>query len=42
MPQPFRQRYTCEDPTVMQAVTPQLLAHRDFVYHEYLELPVDL
>jgi glutathione S-transferase len=42
MPQAFRQRYTCEDPTVMQAVTPQLLAHRDFVYHEYLELPVDL
>jgi glutathione S-transferase len=38
----FRRMYTCEDPAVMEAATPQLLAHRDFVYHEYLELPVDL
>jgi hypothetical protein len=26
----------------MAAVTPQLLAHRDFVYHEYLEQPLDM
>jgi glutathione S-transferase len=42
MPSEFRRRYTCEDPVVRAATTPQLLAHRDFIYHEYLELPVDL
>jgi len=38
----FRRMYTCTDPLVKEAATPQLLAHRDFIYHEYLELPVDL
>jgi glutathione S-transferase len=38
----FRRMYTCTDGTVMAAASPQLLAHRDFVYHEFLELPVDL
>jgi len=38
----FRRMYQCEDPLVRAALTPQLLAHRDFIYHEYLELPVDL
>jgi glutathione S-transferase len=42
MPSEFRRRYICEDPIVRAATTPQLLAHRDFIYHEYLELPVDL
>jgi glutathione S-transferase len=42
MPPEFRRRYICEDPLVRAATTPQLLAHRDFIYHEYLELPVDL
>jgi glutathione S-transferase len=42
MPQGFRKMYTCDDPTVMSAVTPTLLEHRDFIYREYLELPVDL
>jgi hypothetical protein len=42
MPPEFRRRYICEDPVVRAATTPQLLAHRDFIYHEYLELPVDL
>jgi hypothetical protein len=42
IPPDFRKRYMCEDPTVRGATTPQLLAHRDFIYHEYLELPVDL
>ena len=42
MPHGFRRLYTCTDPVVMQATTPQLIAHRDFIYHEYLELPVDL
>ena len=42
MPPEFRRRYVCEDLTVRAATTPQLLAHRDFIYHECLELPVDL
>jgi hypothetical protein len=42
MPPDFRRRYVCQDPIVRAATTPQLLAHRDFIYHEYLELPVDL
>ena len=42
MPSEFRRRYICEDPVVRAAITPQLLTHRDFIYHEYLELPVDL
>jgi len=42
MPQGYRRMYTCSDAVVMQAMTPQLLAHRDFIYHDYLELPIDL
>ena len=42
MSQGFRRAYTCDDTTVRAAVTPQLMAHRDFIYQEYLELPVDL
>jgi glutathione S-transferase len=42
MPQTYRRLYTCTDKAVMEAVAPQLLAHRDFIYHEYLQLPVDL
>ncbi len=42
MPQAFRTMYTNTDPVVQAAVTPLLLEHRDFVYHEYLELPIDL
>jgi hypothetical protein len=42
MPQTYRRLYTCTDKAVMDAATPQLLAHRDFIYHEYLQLPVDL
>ena len=42
IPDGFRRMYTCTHPTVMAAMSPHLLAHRDFIYHEYLELPVDL
>ena len=42
MPPEFRRRYICEDPVVRAAITQHLLAHRDFIYHAYLELPVDL
>jgi glutathione S-transferase len=42
MPHGFRKMYTCGDPTVMHAATPELFDHRDRIYREYLELPVDL
>jgi hypothetical protein len=38
----FRRMYTNTDPVVHAAVTPLLLEHHDFIYHEYLELPIDL
>ena len=31
-----------ENPLIKAATDPTLLAHRDFVYRNYLELPVDL
>jgi glutathione S-transferase len=34
--------YTNTDATVQAAVNPLLIEHRDFIYNEYLELPVDL
>jgi len=37
----FRQAYTNQDPAIAAAVSPLLYEHRDFIYHEYLELPVD-
>jgi len=37
-----RAAYAVRDPTVLAAVDPELLAHRDFVYREHLELPVEL
>ncbi|MGH8011423.1 MAG: hypothetical protein ACREQ4_02840 [Candidatus Binataceae bacterium] len=42
MPPHFRQMYTCTDSAIRGALSPDLLTHRDFIYHEYLELPVDL
>ena len=42
MPDAFRTMYTNTDPVVQAAVNPILLEHRDMVYHEYLELPIDL
>ncbi len=38
----FRRMYTCTEAAVMGAASPQLLAHRDFIYQEFLELPIDL
>jgi glutathione S-transferase len=38
----FRRIYTCNDPMVAAEVSSQLLAHRDSVYKDFLELPVDL
>jgi glutathione S-transferase len=36
----FRARYTNTDPLVAAATSPRLLEHRDFIYREYLELPI--
>lgn len=36
----FRAFYTEKNPVVTAASSPLLLAHRDFIYQEYLELPV--
>jgi glutathione S-transferase len=37
----FRRAYTNKDPEIAAAVSPLLYEHRDFIYHDYLELPVD-
>ena len=38
----FRRGYQCTDPVVRDALAPELLAHRDSIYHDYLELPLDM
>ncbi|MDO8432742.1 MAG: hypothetical protein Q7S58_10090 [Candidatus Binatus sp.] len=38
----FRRGYHCTDPVVRAALAPELLAHRDFIYQNYLELPLDM
>lgn len=42
MPAGFRRMYTCDDATINAAASPALFEHRDFIYQEYLELPIDL
>lgn len=42
MPQTFRKLYTNTDPVIQAGASPILFEHRDFIYHQYLELPVDL
>jgi glutathione S-transferase len=37
----FRQVYTNRDPEIAAAASPLLYEHRDYIYREYLELPVD-
>ena len=36
----FRDFYTEKNPVVTAAVSPLLLEHRDFIYRQYLELPI--
>jgi glutathione S-transferase len=36
----FRDFYTAKDPEVIAATSPALIEHRDFIYREYLELPI--
>ena len=42
MPDFFRAMFTSGDPTTRAALTPALLAHRDFVFQEHLKLPMEL
>ncbi len=42
MPAMLRPLYELSDPSLRAACAPELLAHRDRVYHEHLELPVEL
>jgi glutathione S-transferase len=37
----LRRAQTVTDPEILGALNPALLEHRDFIYHEYLELPLD-
>ncbi len=41
MDENLRASYTLADPQLLAAVDPFLLEHRDFIYEEYLELPLD-
>jgi glutathione S-transferase len=42
MPASMRPLYELREPSLRAACSPELLAHRDFVYREHLELPVEL
>ena len=42
MPDWIRPFYVLDDDGVRAAMDPQLIAHRDFIYETYLELPVRL
>lgn len=42
MPPAFRKMYTNTDPVIQAAAKPILFEHRDFIYKQYLELPIDL
>lgn len=42
IPDQFRAFLTNTDPVVAAAATPQLMAHREFIYRTYLQLPLDL
>jgi glutathione S-transferase len=41
MPNWLRITYTANDPRVVAAIKPSLFEHRDFIYREYLQLPMD-
>lgn len=42
MPKAFRAMYTNTNEVLQAAVNPILFEHRDFIYQEYLKLPIDL
>jgi glutathione S-transferase len=41
MPRWLRVTYTANDPRVVAAIKPTLFEHRDFIYRDYLRLPLD-
>ncbi|MDH3213395.1 MAG: hypothetical protein OEM05_13005 [Myxococcales bacterium] len=42
MPETLRRAFESKDPDIAEALAPALLEHRDFIYREYLELPIQL
>jgi glutathione S-transferase len=38
----FRRMYECTDPAINAATAPELFEHRDYIYREFLQLPIDL
>lgn len=42
MPEMIRGSYLCEDPEIRRALHPGLLEHRDAIYQQWLEVPLDL
>ncbi len=40
-PPALRAQYTVENPIVLEALSPALLAHRDFIYDKHLALPLE-
>lgn len=42
IPEPLRVSFTNTNPVVAAAATPRLMAHREFIYREHLELPMQL
>ena len=42
IPEPLRVSFTNTNPVVAAAVTSRLIAHREFIYREHLELPMQL
>lgn len=41
MPEPVRQVYEASPDSIIEAIDPALIEHRDFIYREYLTLPID-
>ena len=42
MSEQIRQVFTMAEPSILAAMQPILIEHRDFIFKNYLELPVDL
>ena len=42
MPRMIREMFTATEPGILAALKPILIEHRDFIFRNYLELPVDL
>ena len=36
----YRPAYTNADPIIAKALTPSLVEHRDYIFENYLELPI--